>query len=83
MPKKKLNPEHAQNNKILCSVNLRKTKHCLRSDSNITLERINLVICLIRFTKQGKLAEERNSKIAGMGLDISADGLQTMNKLKN
>ncbi len=35
------------------------------------------------FTKQGKLARERNSKTAPMGGEISAGDLQTMRKLKN
>ncbi len=33
------------------------------------------------FTKQGKLARERNSKTAPMGVDISAGDLLTMRKL--
>ncbi len=36
-----------------------------------------------RFTKQGKLARERNSKTAPMGVEISAGDLLTMSKLKN
>ncbi len=36
-----------------------------------------------RFTKQGKLAQERNSKTALMGVEISAVDLLTMCTLKN
>ncbi len=36
-----------------------------------------------RFTKQGKLALERNSKTAPMSVEISAGDLLTMSKLKN
>ncbi len=35
------------------------------------------------FTKQGKLARERNSKTAPIGGEISAGDLLTMRKLKN
>ncbi len=35
------------------------------------------------FTKQGKLAQERNSKTAPMGVDISVGDLLTTRKLKN
>ncbi len=36
-----------------------------------------------RFTKQGKLAREHNSKTALMGVEISAGNLLTTCKLKN
>ncbi len=36
-----------------------------------------------RFIEQGKLAQERNSKTAQMGMKISASDLLTMHKLKN
>ncbi len=35
------------------------------------------------FTKQGKLARERNSKTAPMSVEISAGDLLTKRKLKN
>ncbi len=35
------------------------------------------------FTKQGKLAGERNSKIAPMAVEISTSDLLSMRKLKN
>ncbi len=42
-----------------------------------------LTILRASFTKQGKLARERNSKTAPMGVEMSAGDLLTTRKLKN
>ncbi len=49
----------------------------------VTFEKQIFKISRASFTKQGKLARERNSKTAPMGVETSAGDLLTTCKLKN
>ncbi len=51
---------------------------------NIKLKRTSIILNLrASFTKQGKLARERISKTALMGVELSVSDLVTMHKLNN
>ncbi len=69
---------------------------CWKFSFAITEKNIKIVICIVyciiwsnkfslgaRFTKQGKLAQERNSKTAPMCMEMSAADLLTTRKWKN
>ncbi len=69
---------------------------CWKFSFAITEKNIKIVICIVyciiwsnkfslgaRFTKQGKLAQERNSKTAPMCMEMSAADLLTPHKWKN
>ncbi len=62
------------------------TRQCMKGNSaqlSVNISVPNVFHLRASFTKQGKLARERNSKRALMGVEISAGDLLTTRKLKN